>query len=144
MLLCRKDTFFFLIYKIGDWSLNRKQRFKVKICPNNIALVLENMSDGHISILGKRKKKYVKSIILQIFLEILSHLKEKSSLSPYKHGIEWLKYECLSDIINFRCLLLKADYGIFYFELETLLNKLVKPCSYFFQKYDFERKCRPN
>ena len=60
--------FFILIYKIVDWSLNnifisrdffnnyddrlsRKQRFKVKTCPNNITLVLENMSDGHNSIL---------------------------------------------------------------------------------------------
>ena len=68
-----RHMFFFLIYKIGDWSLNnrfisrdffnnyvdrlsRKQRFKVKTCPNNITLVLENMSDGHISILGNRKK----------------------------------------------------------------------------------------
>ena len=59
--------------KIGEWSLNnrfisrdsftnevdrlsRKQRFKVKTFPNNITLVLENMSDGHISILGNRKK----------------------------------------------------------------------------------------
>ena len=65
--------FFFLIYEIGDWSLNirfisrdffnnqvdrlsKKQRFKVETCPSNITLVLENMSDGHISILGKRKK----------------------------------------------------------------------------------------
>ena len=62
--------FFFLIYKIGDWSLNnrfilrdlfnnyvdrlsKKQRFKVKTCSNNIIVVLE-MSDGHISILGNR------------------------------------------------------------------------------------------
>ena len=63
---------FFLIYKIGAWSLNsrfilrdffnnyvdrlsRKQRFKVETCPNNITLVLENILDGHISILGNRK-----------------------------------------------------------------------------------------
>ena len=26
----------------------------------------------------------------------------------------------------------KADFQIFYFELESLLNKLVKPCSFFF------------
>ena len=74
MLLGRIDTFFFfLIYKIGDWSLNnrfisrdffnnwvfrlnRKQRFKVRTCPTNITLVLENMSDGHISILVNKKK----------------------------------------------------------------------------------------
>ena len=29
-------------------------------------------------------------------------------------------------MINFRCLLQKTDFRIFYFELETLLNKLVK------------------
>ena len=65
--------FFFFIYKIGDWSLNsrfisryffdnyvdrlsRKQRFKVKTSSNNMTLVLENMLDGHISIIGNRKK----------------------------------------------------------------------------------------
>ena len=36
--------------------MSRKQPFKVKTYPNNITLVLENMSDGHIRILGKRKK----------------------------------------------------------------------------------------
>ena len=73
MLLCRIDKCFSFFYKIGDWSLNnrfisrdfftnqvdrlsRKQNFKVKTCPNNITLVLENMSDGHISIFGNRKK----------------------------------------------------------------------------------------
>ena len=67
-----RHMFFFLIYKIGDWSLNnkfitrdffnsyvdrlsRKQRFKVETCPNNITGVLENMSDGHIDILKSRK-----------------------------------------------------------------------------------------
>ena len=56
--------FFFFICKVSDWSLNsrfisrdffnnkfdrlsRKQRLKVKTCPNKITLVLENMSDGH-------------------------------------------------------------------------------------------------
>ena len=53
------------------------------------------------------------------------------TLSQYKNGAEWLKYECPSNIINFTCLLLKADFRIFYFELETLLNKLVKLCDYF-------------
>ena len=38
------------------------------------------------------------------------------------------------DIVNFRCLSLKADFRFFYFELETLLNKLAKLCSYFFKK----------
>ena len=69
--------FFFLIYKIGDWSLSnrftsrdffynyadrlrRKQRFKVKTCPNNITLVLENMLYGHMNILGNRKKRCYK------------------------------------------------------------------------------------
>ena len=68
-----RHMFFFLIYKIGDWSLNnrfisrdffnnyvdrlsRKQRFKVKTCPNNITLVLENILDRHINILGNKKK----------------------------------------------------------------------------------------
>ena len=58
---------------MGDWSLNsrfisrdffnnqvdrlsRKQRFKVETCRSNITLVLENMSDGHISILGNIEK----------------------------------------------------------------------------------------
>ena len=49
----------------------------METCPNNITLVLENMSDGHISVLGNRKK-YVTSIILRIFLEILSYWKKKS------------------------------------------------------------------
>ena len=57
--------------------LSRKQRFKVRTCPNNKTLVLENMSDGHIRILGNRKK-YVAIIILRIFFEILSYWKEKS------------------------------------------------------------------
>ena len=85
--------------------------------------------------------------MLRIFLEILSYLKEKSfdistDTIPCKNGIEWLKYEWLSDIINFRCLLLKADFIIFYFELKTLPNKLVKLCNNFFQKNNFEQKCR--
>ena len=63
-------------------------------------------------------------------------------LSPFKNGIEWLKYKCLSDIINFRCLLLKAEFRIFHFELETLLDKLVKLGSYFFQNNDFDQKCK--
>ena len=46
------------------------------------------------------------------------------------------------DIINFICLLLKADFRICYFESETLLNKLVKLCSYFFQKNNFDQKWR--
>ena len=52
--------------------------------------------------------------------------KNPPTLSPYENGIEWLLYECPSDIINFRSLLLRADFRIFYFELEALLNKLVK------------------
>ena len=85
----------------------------------------------------KKKKKYVTRIILQILLEIHSYWKKKSfdittNTIPYKNGIDWLKYECPSDIINFWCLLLKADLRIFYFKLETLLNKLVKLSSYFF------------
>ena len=54
------------------------------------------------------------------------------TLSPCKNGIEWLKDERTSDIISFKCLLPKADFIIFYFELETLLNKLVELCSSFF------------
>ena len=42
----------------------------------SITLVLKNMSDGHISIL-ESEKIYVRSIILRIFLEILSYWKEK-------------------------------------------------------------------
>ena len=49
---------------------------------------------------------------------------------------------CSCDIINFRCFLLKADFTIFYFELKTLLNKILKLCSYFFQKNNFEQKSR--
>ena len=65
-----RHVFFFLIYKIYDWSLNnrfisrgffnnevdrliRKQCFKKKTCYNNITLVLENMSD--ISASGNNK-----------------------------------------------------------------------------------------
>ena len=51
-----------------------------------------------------------------------------------------IQYECPADIINFRSLLLKANFRIFYFELETLLNKLVKLRSYFLQKNNFEQK----
>ena len=43
---------------------------------------------------------------------------------------------------NFGCLLLEADFTTFYFELGTLLNKLVNLCSYFFQKNYFKQKCR--
>ena len=74
MLLCRVDTcfsFWFIKSVIGFWTadlfreissttkvdrLSRKQRSKVKTCPSKITLVLEIMSDGHISKLGKRKK----------------------------------------------------------------------------------------
>ena len=62
------------------------------------------------------------------------------TLSRYKNVIERLKYECLPDIINFRCLLLKADFRISYFELETLLNKLVKLFSCFFSEKWFWTK----
>ena len=63
-----------------------------------------------------------------------NRLIQPPALSPNKNGIEWLKYKCPSDIPNFRCLLLKADFRIFCFGLETLLNKLVKLCSCFFRK----------
>ena len=80
------------------------------------------MSDGHISILGKSRKvcyKYnVKDFAWNTFLS-----EGKIVWSPFKNGIEWLKYECPSDIINFRCLLLKADFRFFYFDWEILLNK---------------------
>ena len=83
-----------MTFKIGDWSfsnrfisrnffnnkidrLSRKQRFKMKTCPNNITLVLENMSYGHINILGNGKK-HVTNTILRVFLEILSYWKENS------------------------------------------------------------------
>ena len=36
----------------------------------------------------------------------------------------------------------KQILEFFYFQLETLLNKLVKLCSSFFQKNYFEQKCR--
>ena len=49
--------------------------------------------------------------------------------------------ECSSDINNFRCLLPKVDFRIFCFELETLLSMLVKLCSSFFEKNDFEQEC---
>ena len=89
MLLCRIDTcfsFLFIKYVIGVWTTDLFWEifstpkfigcFKIKTFLNNIT-VLENMSDGHISILEKRKK-YVTSIILRFFLEILSYWKEKS------------------------------------------------------------------
>ena len=61
----------------------------------------------------KREKKYVTNLILRIFLEIPSYWKEKSfdittNTIPYKNGNEWFIYECPSEIINFRCLLLKT------------------------------------
>ena len=103
------------------------------------------MSDGHISILGNRKKVCYKYNTAD-FPWILSYWKEKSfdiitNTIPFKNGIEWLKYECPSNINNFRCLLLKADFRIFYFGLETLLNKLIKlRVIIFFQKKNFEQK----
>ena len=93
----------------------------MELVPNNILLVMENISDGHISILRNGKKGFKYNI---------------------KNGIEWLKHECPSDTINLRCLLLKADFRIFHFELETVLNALVQLSSYFFQKNNFEQKCR--
>ena len=39
-------------------------------------------------------------------------------------------------------MLLKAEVRIICFELETLLNKLVKLCNCFFQKNNFEQKCK--
>ena len=96
------------------------------------------MSDGHISILGKRKKvcsKYITDFLWNTFLLERKIVWYNHQHYPHiKNGIEWLKYECPSDAINFRCFLLKADFRIFYFELETLLNKLVKLCDYFFRK----------
>ena len=53
---------------------------------------------------------------------------------PYKNKTAWLKFKRSSDIINFRCFLPKTDFSIFYFELETLPDKLVKLCSPFFRK----------
>ena len=104
------------------------------------------MSDGYVCILGN-KKRFFTSIILRIFLKILSYCKEKSfdittNANPFKNRIEWLKDKRPSDIINSRCLLPKTDFIIFYFELETLLNQVVKLCSSFFQKNNFEQKCR--
>ena len=142
-------------------------------CPNNRTVVLENMSDGHISTSGNRRKVCYKHNIAdflwttflfegnvvwyfiglwwnwgihfsaliwctRFFLIWSIFTFEPPTLSPYKNGIGWLKYECLSDIINFRSLLLKADFRIFHFELETPLNKLVKLYSYFFWKNNFE------
>ena len=66
----------------------------------------------------------------------------ESHYIPYTDGIEWLKDKRSSDIISFRCLLPKAGFRIFYFELETLLNKLIKLSSSFFQKNNFKQKCR--
>ena len=71
-------------------------------------------------------------MMYKIFLDLKYFSFEPPTLSPYKNGTEWLKYECSSDIINFRSLLLKADFRIFHFELETPLNKLVKLYSYLF------------
>ena len=48
-----------------------------------------------------------------------------------------VKDERPSDIINFRCLLPKADFRTFYFEFKTLLNKLIKLC----YSFKFEQKC---
>ena len=44
---------------------------------------------------------------------------------------------------NFRSLQPKADFSrLFYFELETLLNKLAELSGSFFQKNKLEQKCR--
>ena len=108
------------------------------------------MPDEHIRILGNRKKVCYKYNITDFswytFLWEGKIAWYNHQLSPYKNGIEWVKDERPSDIIlvfSFRCLLPKADFRIFYFELKTLLNKLVILCSsFFFQKNDFEQKCR--
>ena len=50
--------------------------------------------------------------------------------------------EYLSDIVNFRWLLLKPDFRILCFELENLINKFVKLFSNFFQKNNNKQICR--
>ena len=72
------------------------------------------MSDGNISILGKRRKVCYKYNIMDFAWNTFPS-EGKIIWSPFKNGIEWLKYECPSDIINFRWFLLKADFRIFLF-----------------------------
>ena len=82
-----------------------------------------------ISAYQETEKKYVTSILFFLLAEKNS-LIYQLALSQYKNLIEWLKYDCPCHIINFRCLLLKSYFRMFYFGLETYLNKLVKLSSY--------------
>ena len=69
-----RHMFFLWICKIDNWSLNtrfisrdffnnyvdrlsRKQLLKMKTYPNNITVVLENMSDRHMSAYYRKQKK---------------------------------------------------------------------------------------
>ena len=57
-LIINTETKYWKILHIKENHLHRlsiNQRFKVKTCTCNITLILENMSDGHISILGNKK-----------------------------------------------------------------------------------------
>ena len=71
LLLCRIDTcfsFWFIESVIGVWIADLFREISsttkligwvensVETCPSNAILVLENMSGGHISILGNTKK----------------------------------------------------------------------------------------
>ena len=98
------------------------------------------MSDGHISILGNRKKVCYKDNITSFPTGRKNRLIQPPTLSANKKGIEWLKDESPSNIINFKCLLPKGDFRIFYLALETLVNKLVKRSGPFFRKNYFEQK----
>ena len=78
-------------------------------------------------------------VVFKVFL-LVKNLEILIQIVPYI-TTDWLKDERPSNIINFRCLLPKADFRIFYFQLQTLLNRLVKLCSSFIQKNNFEQKC---
>ena len=57
-LIINTETKYWKILHIKKNHVHRlsiNQRFKVKTCTCNITLILENMSDGHISILGNKK-----------------------------------------------------------------------------------------
>ena len=95
-----------------------------------------------LSVRHNLKFNYVKMPVLEMHFKMFKPCFCMYNISWIFNGIEWLKDERPSDIINFRCSLLKSNFRIFYFGFQTILNKLVKLSNSFFQKNTFEQKCR--
>ena len=95
-----------------------------------------------LSVRHNLKFNYVKMPVFEMHFKMFKPCFCIYNISWIFNGIEWLKDERPSDIINFRCLLLKSIFRIFYFGFQTILNKLVKLSNSFFQKNTFEQKSR--